>query len=150
MAAFNEFIQQLKENINLADLIGSYVPLKKHGRYYMASCPFHGPERTPSFAVSPDKGFYYCFGCHESGDAITFVEKMDHLTFMEAVRRLADYAHMDMPEREESPEEKRRAAMARELQSVTELAGSYFHSCLTRTQMGKAGLAYFDKRHLSM
>lgn len=69
---------------------------------------------------------------------------------MEAVRRLADYAHMDMPEREESPEEKRRAAMARELQSVTELAGSYFHSCLTRTQMGKAGLAYFDKRHLSM
>ncbi|WP_288264991.1 DNA primase [uncultured Dialister sp.] len=150
MAAFNEFIQQLKENINLADLIGSYVPLKKHGRYYMASCPFHGPERTPSFAVSPDKGFYYCFGCHESGDAISFVEKMDHLTFMEAVRRLADYAHMDMPEREESPEEKRRAAMARELQSVTELAGSYFHSCLTRTQMGKAGLAYFDKRHLSM
>lgn len=75
MAAFNEFIQQLKENINLADLIGSYVPLKKHGRYYMASCPFHGPERTPSFAVSPDKGFYYCFGCHESGDAITFVER---------------------------------------------------------------------------
>ena len=150
MAAFNEFIQQLKENINLADLIGSYVPLKKHGRYYMASCPFHVPERTPSFAVSPDKGFYYCFGCHESGDAITFVEKMDHLTFMEAVRRLADYAHMDMPEREESPEGKRRAAMARELQSVTELAGSYFHSCLTRTQMGKAGLAYFDKRHLSM
>lgn len=143
MAGFNnEFVQQLKENINLADLIGSYVPLKKHGRYYMASCPFHGPERTPSFAVSPDKGFYYCFGCHASGDAITFMEKMENLTFVEAVERLAEYAHMEIPEQEASPEEKRRAARARELHEVTELAGAYFHSCLTRTQMGKAGLAY--------
>lgn len=151
MAGFtNEFLQQLKENINLADLIGSYVTLKKHGRYYMASCPFHGPERTPSFAVSPEKGFYYCFGCHASGDAITFIEKMENLTFTEAVERLAAYAHMEIPKREESPEELRKAAMAQKLHAVTELAGSYFHSCLTRTNMGKAGLAYFDKRHLTM
>lgn len=151
MAGFtNEFLQQLKENINLADLIGSYVTLKKHGRYYMASCPFHGPERTPSFAVSPEKGFYYCFGCHASGDAITFIEKMENLTFTEAVERLAAYAHMELPKREESPEELRKAAMAQKLHAVTELAGSYFHSCLTRTNMGKAGLAYFDKRHLTM
>ena len=150
MASFdNEFLQRLKDNINLVDLIGSYVELKKHGRYYMASCPFHGPERTPSFAVSPDKGFYYCFGCHASGDAITFLEKMENLTFMEAVEKLADYAHMEIPKREETAEQKARAAMDRSLYEVTELAGNYFHNCLTKTQMGKAGLAYFSKRHLT-
>mgnify|MGYP005904770001 CR=1 FL=1 len=151
MAIFtNDFLQQLKENINLADLIGSYVQLKKHGRYYMASCPFHGPERTPSFAVSPEKGFYYCFGCHASGDAISFIEKMENLTFTEAVERLAEYAHMEIPKDEESPEVRKQAAIARQLHDVTELAGSYFHNCLTRTQMGKSGLSYFEKRHLSM
>lgn len=144
----NEFIQRLKESIDLVDLIGSYVQLKKHGRYYMASCPFHGPERTPSFAVSPEKGFYYCFGCHASGDAITFIEKIENLTFSEAVERLAQYAHIELPEKEESPEERKRAIRNHKLQEITALAGSYFHNCLTRTQMGKAGLAYFSKRHL--
>ena len=150
MASFdNEFLQRLKDSINLVDLIGSYVELKKHGRYYMASCPFHGPERTPSFAVSPDKGFYYCFGCHASGDAITFLEKMENLTFMEAVEKLADYAHMEIPKKEETAEQRARAAMDRSLYEVTELAGNYFHNCLTKTQMGKAGQAYFAKRHLT-
>ena len=64
----NDFLQRLKDSVNINDIIGSYVDLKKKGRYYFASCPFHGPEKTPSFSVSPEKGFYYCFGCHESGD----------------------------------------------------------------------------------
>ncbi len=145
-----EFLQRLKDNVNIMDVIGSYVTLKKKGRYYFASCPFHGPEKTPSFSVSPDKGFYYCFGCHASGDVFNFLEKMDHITFREAVEKLASYAHMEIPEEETSPEERARAAMTKKLYDVTALAGDYFHSCLTRTQMGKVGLAYFEKRHLSM
>ncbi|MEE3452115.1 DNA primase [Dialister sp.] len=150
MAHFDkEFLQRLRDNINLVDLIGSYIKLQKKGRYYFASCPFHGPERTPSFSVSPEKGFYYCFGCHESGNAIDFVMKMDHLNFAEAVEKLAQYAHMEIPQKEITPEEKERAVLAQKLYNTTELAGSYFHNCLTRTQMGKVGLDYFAKRHLS-
>lgn len=150
MAYFdNGFLQRLKENINLVDLIGSYIKLQKKGRYYFASCPFHGPERTPSFSVSPDKGFYYCFGCHAAGNAITFVMKMDNLTFTEAVEKLAQYAHMEIPRQEVTPEEKEKAALKQKLYETTELAGSYFYNCLTKTNMGRTGLDYFSKRHLS-
>lgn len=150
MASFNnEFLQRLKENINIMDVIGHYVTLKKQGRYYFASCPFHGPEKTPSFSVSPEKGFYYCFGCHASGDVISFIEKMEHISFGEAVERLAGYAHMELPQEEISPEERQRAAQTKKLYDVMELAGAYFHNCLLRTRMGQAGLAYFEKRHLS-
>lgn len=150
MAVFNnEFLQQVKDSVNMLDIIGSFVKLKKQGRYYMASCPFHGPEKTPSFAVSPEKGFYYCFGCHASGDIITFIEKMENLSFSEAVERLAQIAHLELPKRELSQEEAERARKLKALYNVTELAGSYFYNCLTRTNMGKAGLAYFEKRHLT-
>ena len=107
----NDFLQRLKDSVNINDIIGSYVDLKKKGRYYFASCPFHGPEKTPSFSVSPEKGFYYCFGCHESGDIFHFLQKMEGITFMEAVERVADYAHIDMPTEEISPEERQKAAM---------------------------------------
>lgn len=95
MASFsNEFLQRLKDSVNILDVIGSYVELTKKGRYYFASCPFHGPEKTPSFSVSPEKGFYYCFGCHASGDVISFLEKMENISFNEAVERLADSANI--------------------------------------------------------
>ena len=150
MAGINaEFLQQLKDNVSILDVISSYVTVKKKGKYYFASCPFHGPEKTPSFSVSPDKGFYYCFGCHASGDVFGFLEKMEHISFREAVEKLADYAHMEMPAEEVSPEERARVAMTKKLYDVTALAGEYFHNCLTRTQMGKQGMAYFEKRHLS-
>ena len=150
MATFdNEFLQRLKDNINILDVIGHYCTLKKQGKYYFASCPFHGPEKTPSFSVSPEKGFYYCFGCHASGDVISFIEKIEHISFVEAVERLAEYAHMEIPQKEISPEEREHAQQIKKLYDVMELAGSYFHNCLTKTRMGKAGLAYFDKRHLS-
>ena len=150
MATFdNEFLQRLKDNINILDVIGHYCTLKKQGKYYFASCPFHGPEKTPSFSVSPEKGFYYCFGCHASGDVISFIEKIEHISFVEAVERLAEYAHMEIPQREISPEEREHAQQIKKLYDVMELAGSYFPNCLTKTRMGKAGLAYFDKRHLS-
>lgn len=150
MASFNnEFLQRLKENVNILDVIGHYATLKKQGRYYFASCPFHGPEKTPSFSVSPEKGFYYCFGCHASGDVISFIEKMENISFVEAVERLAEYAHMELPQEEISPEERQRAMQTKQLYDVMALAGSYFHNCLQKTRMGQAGLAYFEKRHLS-
>ncbi len=145
----NEFLQRLKDSVNIVEVIGHYVTLKKRGGRYWAICPFHGPEKTPSFSVLPDKGFYYCFGCHASGDVIGFIEKMENISFSEAVERLAEYAHIELPKEEMSPEEKQRVARTQKLYEVMDLAGSYFHNCLTKTKMGQPGVAYFQKRHLS-
>ncbi|MDU1772604.1 MAG: CHC2 zinc finger domain-containing protein, partial [Dialister micraerophilus] len=66
----NNFIQRIKDSLPIEQVIGAYVPLKKKGRSFWACCPFH-QEKTPSFSVSPDKGFYHCFGCNESGDIVS-------------------------------------------------------------------------------
>ena len=144
----NEFLQRVKDSTNLIDVIRAYgIDVKKKGSRYWACCPFHH-EKTPSFSISPEDGFYYCFGCHESGDSIKFIEKMDQITFPDAVERLAEMGHVELPPDEISEEDKREAALVHELYEVTELAGNYFHNCLLRTNIGKDGLAYFKKRHL--
>lgn len=149
MARFpGDFLQKVRDNTNILDVVGSYVSLKKKGKRYWACCPFH-QEKTPSFSVSPEDGLYYCFGCHAGGDVFSFVEKMENLSFTEAVERLAEAAHLELPQAEISPEEKRRKQFNDELYHAMELAVVYFHNCLRRTNMGKPGLAYFKRRHLT-
>lgn len=149
MARFpGDFLQKVRDNTNILDVVGSYVSLKKKGKRYWACCPFH-QEKTPSFSVSPEDGLYYCFGCHAGGDVFSFVEKMENLSFTEVVERLAEAAHLELPRAEVSPEEKRRKQFNDELYHAMELAVVYFHNCLRRTNMGKPGLAYFKRRHLT-
>lgn len=149
MARFpGDFLQKVRDNTNILDVVGSYVSLKKKGKRYWACCPFH-QEKTPSFSVSPEDGLYYCFGCHAGGDVFSFVEKMENLSFTEAVERLAEAAHLELPRAEVSPEEKRRKQFNDELYHAMELAVVYFHNCLRRTNMGNPGLAYFKRRHLT-
>lgn len=144
-----EFLQHVKDSNPIIDVIQAYgISVKQKGNKYWACCPFHH-EKTPSFAISPDEGFYYCFGCHASGDVITFVEKMDNLSFFDAVAHLAEMAHIEMPQEEMSLKEKQEVALKQKLYEVTILAGEYFHNCLLKTNMGKPGLAYFGKRHLT-
>ena len=82
-------IEEVKSRTDLAELVSSYgVSLRRSGSNWMACCPFHG-EKTPSFSINSTKGFYHCFGCGESGDAIKFVMKQEGLDFMEAVKKLA-------------------------------------------------------------
>lgn len=82
-------VEEVKARINIADVVGEYVTLKSAGVGSMKGlCPFHD-ERSPSFHVRPQVGFYHCFGCGESGDVYSFVQKMDHVTFAESVERLA-------------------------------------------------------------
>lgn len=149
MARFpGDFLQKVRDNTNILDVVGAYVSLKKKGKRYWACCPFH-QEKTPSFSVSLEDGLYYCFGCHAGGDVFSFVEKMENLSFTEAVERLAEAAHLELPQAEVSPEEKRRKQFNDELYHAMELAVVYFHNCLRRTNMGKPGLAYFKRRHLT-
>lgn len=143
-----DFLQRVSDSLNIADVIGSYVPLKKRGNRYWGCCPFHH-EKTPSFSVSPDKGLYYCFGCHASGNLFTFVQKMENLTFPEAVEHLAEIAHIELPQEEISAEEQKKQSEMSAMYEAAKLAADYFHNCLTKTRMGEAGMAYFRRRHLT-
>lgn len=144
----SSFIQKIKDSLPIDQVIGSYIPLKKKGRSLWACCPFH-QEKTPSFSVSPDKGFYHCFGCNESGDVVSFIEKMDNITFPEAIEKLADIARIEIPQKEKTYEEKKKEELIIQIYSVTELACTYFYNCLTKTKIGQEGYNYFLKRNLS-
>ena len=96
MAVPPEFIEDLRQRVPLSDIIGQRVKLIRKGRRFSGLCPFHS-EKTPSFSVVDDDGFYHCFGCGAHGDAISFMREMDGLDFMEAVERLADMAGLAMP-----------------------------------------------------
>lgn len=97
MGSGNDLIYRIKSILPIESVVGDYVELKKSGRNLKGLCPFHD-EKTPSFFVSPDKGFYHCFGCKASGDIIKFIEEIEHVNFVEAVEILAEKANIDMSE----------------------------------------------------
>ncbi|KKR26928.1 MAG: primase protein [Microgenomates group bacterium GW2011_GWC1_39_7b] len=83
-------VAEIKSKIDIVSIIGERIDLKKAGRNYKANCPFHG-EKTPSFMVSPELQIFKCFGCSESGDAFSFLEKYEGMDFPEALKYLADF-----------------------------------------------------------
>jgi len=113
------FVQELLSRVDIVDVVGRHVELKRGGANLMGLCPFHG-EKSPSFSVSPSKQFYYCFGCGASGDAIRFLTEHLGLSFVEAVRELAQGAGLTVPEEQASPEEReRRDTLRQRRQSAT-------------------------------
>src|SRR3954465_15633626 len=90
------FITRLRSHFLMSEVIARRVPLKKHGREYQGLCPFHN-EKSPSFTVNDEKGFFHCFGCAAHGDAISFVMKFDHLKYPEAIELLARDAGIPLP-----------------------------------------------------
>ena len=148
MRISSDIIDRVRESTRIEDVISSYVSLKKKGNRYWGCCPFHH-EKTPSFSVSPDRGMFYCFGCHVGGNVFTFLQKMENISFYEAVKQLAEVAHIELPSEEMTPEDREREAETAAMMEATALAADYFHSCLLKTNMGQEGLAYFRKRHLS-
>ena len=107
------FIQELLSRVDIVDVVGRHVELKRGGANLMGLCPFHG-EKSPSFSVSPSKQFYYCFGCGASGDAIRFLTEHLGLSFIEAVRDLAQGAGLTVPEEQDSADEQVRRDKLRE------------------------------------
>ena len=102
------FINDLIESADIVEIIGSRLELKKAGRNFQGLCPFHN-EKTPSFSVSPEKQFFHCFGCKESGTVLTFLMKYENLDFVEAIEALAKHLGRDVPrergKRESAPEQ---------------------------------------------
>src|ERR1041385_5244330 len=88
-------LEQIRAASDIVDVIGAYVPLKRAGANFVAVCPFH-KEKTPSFNVNPQRQVFHCFGCHKGGDVFTFVREYENLSFLEAVKRLAERANVPL------------------------------------------------------
>ena len=137
-------IEEIRNRINIVDLVSEYVTLKKAGRNYLGSCPFH-KEKTPSFTVNAEKQIYHCFGCGEGGNAFSFLMKISNMTFPEAVRHLAGKLGIVLPDREYTAEEKSRRDLRESLVRVNQIAAAFYARTL-RTAAGSRGRAYLEKR----
>ncbi len=139
-----EFLEELRSRLSIASLVGRRVKLQKRGRDHVGLCPFHN-EKTPSFTVSEDKGFFHCFGCGAHGDVVGFVMRSEGLAFPEAVERLAGEAGLPVPA--STPEERSREQRRATLHSAVEAAAAWFEQQL-RAAAGRAGLDYLRRRGL--
>ncbi len=128
----------------MSEVIGKRMPLKKHGREYQGLCPFHN-EKSPSFTVNDEKGFYHCFGCAAHGDAIEFIRKFDRLSYVDAIETLARDAGIPLPK--PSEDEQRRTESEKTLLDVLEAACKWFEQQLTSTN-GIIAKDYVEKRGL--
>ena len=136
-------IEDIKLRTDLAELISSYgVNLRQTGSRHTACCPFHN-EKTPSFSVDSNKGLYKCFGCGEAGDAIKFVQKMDGLPFIDAVKKLAERAGVKLETRED-PE----AGMRKRLYALIAELSEFYRRCLKKTKEAQIARDYLKSRDL--
>lgn len=144
MALPDSFLLELKQNNQIDSLMSSYTNLIRRGRNYVCLCPFHS-EKTPSCTVYPDSQHFYCYGCGAGGDVITFAMKIENLSYIEAVKFLADRAGMQMPDDEKGSQIARVKARVLE---INRIAARYFYDTLTRSPLGEKGRRYFAERQL--
>lgn len=141
-----EKIEEIRNATDIVDMIGSFVPLKKRGKNYIGLCPFH-TEKTASFNVSPERQMYHCFGCGVGGNAVTFLMEYEKISFVEAIRSLADKAGIFIPKSSRDQEEI--ASEQEQLYEVSREAGLFYYKCLSETTEGKFALEYFHHRGFS-
>jgi len=144
----DDFVAEVRARSDILPVVQAYVPLKRKGGRYWGCCPFHH-EKTPSFSVVPDKGFFYCFGCHAGGNVFKFISMMENITYFEAIKLQAEKLNIPLPERQLSPQEEARQRELDALRKVNEMARDFFHNCLTLTHYGEPGKAYFAGRGIS-
>src|SRR5689334_19932074 len=127
-----ETIDRIRRETKLVELVGETVKLQRRGRSFTGLCPFH-KEKTPSFHVNPERGFYHCFGCHASGDAIKFLQETEGLEFIEAVRQLAERLGIDVIETASDAERRQQGEARRRQQARYEIgnhAAAFFERML--------------------
>ncbi len=144
MAFSPAFLDELNARNPIEDVVGQYVALTKRGNNLFGLCPFHS-EKTPSFSVAPDKGIYYCFGCHKGGGAVNFIMEIENLSYHDAVRFLAKRAGMEVPEDDEYQSQFRKKER---LWALCRDAARFFHAQLKTPQAAEAR-KYIAKRGLS-
>ena len=149
MAIPQSFIQELIARADVVDVVGRYVQLKKGGANFMGLCPFHS-EKSPSFTVSPSKQFFHCFGCGKNGNAIGFLMEHTGMSFVEAVKDLAQSFGMQVPEDDTDPLDRQRAQQQRQRQStLTEVLGKAAESYRKSLKTSSKAVAYLKGRGLT-
>ena len=143
----DDIIEQVRTENDIVDVIGDYVKLQKKGSSYFGLCPFHN-EKSPSFSVSPHKQMYYCFGCGEGGNVISFLMKYENYTFIEAMEVLAKRAGIELPKMEYSKEARREKDLKTKIIEINTEAAKYYHYLL-KSPRGRVAYNYLTKRQLS-
>ena len=139
-------IQQILSRIDIVEIVGSFVKLKKRGANYLGLCPFHN-EKTPSFTVSPSKEIYKCFGCGRSGNSISFLMEAEKYSYVEALRWLAAKYNVEIEESETSPEYKQQQQVADSLYIINNFAQKFFTDALFNSEEGQdIALSYLKER----
>ncbi|WP_231852547.1 DNA primase, partial [Streptococcus sp. DD13] len=142
-----DLVSDIKQAVNIVDIIGESVPLTKNGRNYLGLCPFHG-EKTPSFNVVEDKQFYHCFGCGRSGDVFTFVQEMQGVDFPTSLAYLAEKAGLDVDQSLLGSQTSQQAHPHQVLFDIHEEAAKFYHAYLMTTKQGKEARQYLYNRGL--
>ncbi len=141
-----ETIQKIQSHVDILDIVGSYVKLKKRGANYLGLCPFHN-EKSPSFTVSPTKEIYKCFGCGKSGNSISFLMDLEKYSYVEALRWLANKYNVEIEETATSPEFKIQQQTSDSLFIINNFARDYFSNALFNTDEGQdIALSYLKQR----
>lgn len=140
-----DVIAEIRSRSDIVAVIGQHVQLRKAGRNFKGLCPFHG-EKTPSFNVAADKGFFYCFGCQKKGDVFTFIMELEGKSFIEAAERLAALAGIHLVRQDESPEQRRARGERSAMLEVCKVAAEVFRLHLRDPKMGAAARAYLETR----
>ncbi len=139
-------IDAVNQRTDIVEVIGQFLQLKRRGVNYIANCPFHN-ERTPSFNVNPARGIFKCFGCGKGGNAVTFVQEHEKLSYPEAIKWLAGFYKIEVEETERSQEQIAQQQAEEGLRVVAEFAAGWFSGMLKETEEGQAvGLSYFKHR----
>lgn len=142
-----EQIAEIKNSVNIVEIIGEVVSLSKAGRNYIGLCPFHG-EKTPSFNVVEDKQFYHCFGCGRSGDVFKFIEEYRGVTFMDAVQIVSEKAGIAIPN-QARPYQPTLVNPNQELYDIHQEASKFYQAILMTTKMGEEARNYLHERGLT-
>jgi len=141
-------ISEIKNTVDIVDIISDVVTLKKTGKNYIGLCPFHS-EKTPSFTVSPEKKIFHCFGCQAGGNVFTFIMKNEGISFPEAVRMIAAKCGIDIPAQRLSQGQKRKISEREKLLDVNRQAMDYFCNILSNSAIGKNAKEYLKKRKIN-
>jgi len=140
------WLDELRERADIVQVVSRYVPLTPKGGRYWGLCPFHG-EKTASFSVNPQRQMYYCFGCHASGSAISFVMEMEHAEFKDAVRLLAEQLHMELPEMIGGRDDEASRTLKERICEANKQCARFFHSQLWLPENAQV-LSYLYSRGL--
>lgn len=141
-------ISEIKNTVDIVEIVSETVLLKKTGRNFVGLCPFHS-EKTPSFTVSPEKQIFYCFGCGTGGNAISFLMKQEGISFPEAAKRLAKRYGIDIPTKTISAEQRKQISQKESLLHLNRQALNFFRQALVETVAGKRALSYLKGRGFS-